>query len=107
MEENLNPSQLEILKEVSKIFNEIIGTKPEKQIGFNSRVKNNPSLDTLEIAGNFFESRLVNDLALGSLERMEVIIEIEKKYRIDIPDDKFEEFRTVGDIVLFVEKTKK
>lgn len=50
------------------------------------------------------ETSLIKDLEADSLDAVEIIMEIEEKYGIEIPDEKAESFKNVGDIVAFVEE---
>jgi acyl carrier protein len=47
-----------------------------------------------------------NDLGADSLDTVELIMEFEKEFDIQIPDDKAEAIATVGDAVSFIEETK-
>ena len=47
-----------------------------------------------------------NDLGADSLDTVELIMEFEKEFDIQIPDDKAEAIVTVGDAVLFIEEAK-
>ena len=44
-----------------------------------------------------------NDLGADSLDTVELIMEFEKEFDIQIPDDKAEAITTVGDAVSFIE----
>jgi acyl carrier protein len=48
------------------------------------------------------ESSIQDDLCIDSLDFTEIIMEIEKKFRIKITDEESEKFRTVGHITRFV-----
>jgi acyl carrier protein len=50
------------------------------------------------------EESLYNDLALDSIDAVELIIKIEKKFRIEIPDEDVKgiENKTIGDIVNYI-----
>ena len=48
------------------------------------------------------EKDLVKDLGADSLDSVELIMSIEQKFNIRIPDDAVENIKTVGDIVAFV-----
>jgi acyl carrier protein len=50
------------------------------------------------------DSRLVDDLGFDSLDRVELVMAIEEDYDIDIPDEAAENFRTVSDIMKYVEE---
>ncbi len=45
------------------------------------------------------ESRFVEDLGADSLDNVEIIMEMEKKFQITIPDDKAQTITTVGEAV--------
>tara|TARA_B110000467_G_scaffold80689_1_gene72918 strand:- start:2334 stop:2570 length:237 start_codon:yes stop_codon:yes gene_type:complete len=47
-----------------------------------------------------------NDLGADSLDTVELIMEFEKEFDIQIPDDKAEAITTVGDAVSFIEEAK-
>ncbi|KRO64383.1 MAG: acyl carrier protein [Cryomorphaceae bacterium BACL11 MAG-121128-bin16] len=47
-----------------------------------------------------------NDLGADSLDTVELIMEFEKEFDIQIPDDKAEAIATVGDAIAFIEAAK-
>lgn len=47
---------------------------------------------------------LMGDLEADSLDAVEIIMAIEDDYSIEIPDEVAEDFKTIGDIVNFVEE---
>jgi len=49
------------------------------------------------------EANFINDLGADSLDTVELIMEFEKEFDIQIPDDKAEGIATVGDAVSFIE----
>ena len=49
------------------------------------------------------EASFTNDLGADSLDTVELIMEFEKEFDIQIPDDKAEAISTVGDVVSFIE----
>ena len=49
------------------------------------------------------EASFTNDLGADSLDTVELIMEFEKEFDIQIPDDKAEAISTVGDAVSFIE----
>ena len=49
------------------------------------------------------EANFTNDLGADSLDTVELIMEFEKEFDIQIPDDKAEAIATVGDAVTFIE----
>lgn len=52
------------------------------------------------------ETDFIKDLNADSLDAIEVVLAIEDKYHIEIPDDEAEKFNTVQDIVDFIERRK-
>ncbi len=48
------------------------------------------------------ESEIINDLELNSLEIMEAVVWFEEEFQIEIPDRKISSFRTIEDIVTFL-----
>ena len=62
-------------------------------------------IDQLGVSGEeiTMETDLIQDLEADSLDAVEIIMAIEDEFDIDIPDEKAEKFRTVKDIVNYVE----
>ena len=50
------------------------------------------------------EANFINDLGADSLDTVELIMEFEKEFDIQIPDDKAEAIATVGDAVSFIDE---
>ncbi len=48
------------------------------------------------------EASFTNDLGADSLDTVELIMELEKEFDIQIPDDEAESIATVGDAISFV-----
>jgi len=48
----------------------------------------------------------VDDLGADSLDTVELVMEFEEKFSIDIPDEDAEKIRTVKDAVDYIEKKK-
>jgi acyl carrier protein len=49
------------------------------------------------------DANFINDLGADSLDTVELIMEFEKEFDVQIPDDKAEAIATVGDAVSFIE----
>jgi acyl carrier protein len=47
-----------------------------------------------------------NDLGADSLDTVELIMEFEKEFNIEIPDTEAEKINTVGDAIKFIEEHK-
>ncbi len=52
------------------------------------------------------EASFTNDLGADSLDTVELIMELEKEFDIQIPDDEAEKIATVGDAIKFVQDAK-
>ena len=52
------------------------------------------------------EASFTNDLGADSLDTVEIIMEFEKEFDIQIPDDQAENISTVGEAVSHIEKAK-
>ena len=52
------------------------------------------------------EAHFVNDLGADSLDTVELIMEFEEEFGIEIPDDDAENITTVGAAIKYIEKTK-
>ncbi len=52
------------------------------------------------------ETSFVNDLGADSLDTVELVMELEEEFDINIPDDAAEKIQTVGQAVDYIEKTQ-
>ena len=52
------------------------------------------------------ETRLVEDLKADSLDVVAMVMEMESRYGVEIPDDDLANLKTVADAVSYVEKQK-
>jgi len=52
------------------------------------------------------DAHFINDLGADSLDTVELIMEFEKEFSIEIPDEDAEKIQTVGDAISYVEKAK-
>jgi acyl carrier protein len=52
------------------------------------------------------ETSFVNDLGADSLDTVELIMEFEDAFDMNIPDEDAEKIRTVGDAVKYIEEHK-
>ena len=66
-------------------------------------IVDNLGVDAAEVVE---EASFTNDLGADSLDTVELIMEFEKEFDIQIPDDKAEAIATVGDAVNFIKETK-
>ena len=66
-------------------------------------IVDNLGVDASEVTA---EANFTNDLGADSLDTVELIMEFEKEFDIQIPDDKAEAIATVGDAIAFIEDVK-
>ncbi|MBR7077154.1 MAG: acyl carrier protein [Clostridia bacterium] len=52
------------------------------------------------------DSRIKEDLKADSLDVLQLLMTIEEEYNIMIPDEKLAGFKTVGDVVAYLETLK-
>lgn len=53
------------------------------------------------------EAQFVNDLGADSLDTVELIMALEEEFDIEIPDEKAEKIKTVGEAVEYIEANAK
>lgn len=53
------------------------------------------------------ESQFVNDLGADSLDTVELIMALEEEFEIEIPDEKAEKIKTVGEAIDYIEANAK
>lgn len=53
------------------------------------------------------KTRFQDDLAADSLDTIEMVMELEDAFDIEVPDDTAAKIKTVGDVIDFVEKAPK
>ena len=53
------------------------------------------------------DTDLVRDLGVDSIDTVELIMEFEKEFQIQIPDDQAEKISTVGDAIAYIEANVK
>ena len=52
------------------------------------------------------DTRVVGDLGMSSFDLADTVVTVEETYGIRIPDERFKELETVGDIVRVLEEEK-
>lgn len=52
------------------------------------------------------EATFTQDLGADSLDTVELIMELERQFDIQIPEEKAEEIKTVGDAISYIENAK-
>ena len=65
-------------------------------------IVDNLGVDTSEVVDG---ASFTNDLGADSLDTVELIMEFEKEFDIQIPDDKAENIATVEDAISFIEES--
>lgn len=50
------------------------------------------------------DSDIIEDLEADSLDVVDLVMSIEDEFNIEVPDDKIEGFRTVGDVVRYIDE---
>lgn len=50
------------------------------------------------------ESEIIEDFEADSLDVVDLIMSLEDEFGLEVPDDEIENFRTVGDIVRYIEE---
>ena len=53
------------------------------------------------------ESKIIEDLGADSLDLVELVMALEEKFEVEIPDSEAEKLKTIQDVVTFVEGLKK
>ena len=53
------------------------------------------------------EAQFVNDLGADSLDTVELIMALEEEFDVEIPDEKAEKIKTVGEAVAYIEENAK
>ena len=81
--------------------------KLTSQVNIETKVKaiivDKLGVDAAEVT---LEASFTNDLGADSLDTVELIMEFEKEFDIQIPDDQAEKIETVGQAVSYIEGTK-
>ena len=67
----------------------------------NAIIVDNLGVDASEVTP---EAHFTNDLGADSLDTVELIMEFEKEFDIQIPDDQAENIATVGQAIQFIEQ---
>ncbi len=65
-------------------------------------------VEQLNVEGNLVkvDAEFTNDLNADSLDVVELVMAIEEKFGIEIPDSEAEKIKTVGDVVRYIEEHK-
>lgn len=52
------------------------------------------------------DTRLVGDLGLSSFDLANIVVQLEEEYALHIPDERFPDLETVGDVLRILEEVK-
>ena len=52
------------------------------------------------------EATFTGDLGADSLDTVELVMEFEKEFGIQVADEEAEKFQTVGDVITYIEENK-
>ncbi len=50
------------------------------------------------------ESDIMEDFEADSLDLVDLVMSLEDEFNMEVPDDQIENFRTVGDVVRYIEE---
>ena len=53
------------------------------------------------------ESKIIEDLGADSLDVVELVMDLEEKFEVEIPDGDAEKLITINDVVSYIEKLNK
>lgn len=60
-------------------------------------------LGETDVEGITMETSLIDDLDADSLDAVEIIMALEDEFEIEVPDEEAEEFKTIREIVKYIE----
>ena len=58
----------------------------------------------LEVDKVTMDSDIMEDFEADSLDVVDLVMSIEDEFGLEVPDDQIENFRTVGDVVRYIEE---
>lgn len=50
------------------------------------------------------DSNIMEDFEADSLDLVDLVMSLEDEFNLEVPDDQIENFRTVGDVVRYIEE---
>ncbi len=53
------------------------------------------------------ETKFIEDLGADSLDTVELVMALEEEFGQEIPDDEAEKLQSVGDVIKYIEETRK
>lgn len=60
-------------------------------------------IDSNEIT---MDTSFTEDLQADSLDLVDLVMELEDEFEIEFPEDKIDDFKTVGDVINYIEENK-
>ncbi|KZM72838.1 acyl carrier protein [Nocardia terpenica] len=76
-------------------------TQEEVVAGIAEIIEEVTGIDASEVA---MERSFVDDLEVDSLSLVEIVVQVEDRYGVRVPDGDLEDLRTVGDAVAYVQR---
>ena len=49
------------------------------------------------------QTNIMDDLSIDSLDLVDLLMTLEEEYGVEIPDDKIEDIKTIGDLTQYIE----
>lgn len=62
--------------------------------------------DVEEMSSLTMNTNIADDLGADSLDVVEVLMSIEDEFSVEIPDEKIETIKTIGDLVSYIESNQ-
>jgi acyl carrier protein len=87
----------------SSLAREAISTESDIALQIRKLVVDKLGVSLSAVTSN---ASFTNDLGADSLDKVELIMELEKDFGVSIPDDEAEKLRTVGQAIKYIETIK-
>lgn len=87
----------------SSLARETISTESDIALQIRKLVVDKLGVSLNAVTNN---ASFTNDLGADSLDKVELIMELEKEFGVSIPDDEAEKLRTVGQAIKYIETIK-
>ncbi len=52
------------------------------------------------------DAKFIEDLGADSLDSVELVMAFEEKFSVEVPDEEAEKFKSVADVVAYIEKSQ-
>ena len=60
----------------------------------------------VEVDAITMDTNFTEDLQADSLDLVDLVMELEDQFEIEFPEDKIDDFKTVGDVINYIEANK-